>query len=482
MPVLAPPSEPPSFQPLSPARLSELRALVGEAGLRTDDAARERYGRDETERLLFRPEAAVLPASVEEVAAVLRFATAHRIPVTPRGAGTGLSGGALPVAGGIALSVERLDRIRSISAADLAAEVETGVVTGRLQAAVEDLGLFYPPDPASKDTCLLGGNLAEDSAGPRSLKYGTTRAWVLGLEAVLADGSVIRTGGRTRKNVAGYNLTQLLVGSEGTLAVITAAQLRLTARPKATLALLLPFADLEAAARTVSEILAAGFDPACCEILERGALLAVAAVEPLPASLAGREALLLLELHGDDPEELLTRAAGIADLAEAFGAGEAVVARDAADQRRLWAVRRRVGEAVKRRSVYKEADTVVPPSRLADAVRAAREVARRHGLQAICYGHAGDGNLHVNLLQGELPAADWESRRDAAEEELFRAIVALGGTITGEHGVGWSQRRYLPLAVDAASLALMRRLKEAFDPAGILNPGKIFLPPELPGP
>ncbi len=463
------------LQPLTPALVAALRSSVGDDVVATDEASLDRAGRDETENLCFRPQALCLPATVEQVASLMRFAAEHRIAVTPRGAGTGLSGGALPVAGGIALSLERLRRIRSISALDLLAEVEAGVVTGDLQRAVEAQGLFYPPDPASRDTCLLGGNLAEDSAGPRSLKYGTTRAWVLGLEAVLADGTVIHTGGRCRKNAAGYNLTQLLVGSEGTLAVITAAWLRLTAKPKATLVLLLPFAALDAAAQAVAEVLAAGFDPAACELVERGALAAVAALEPLPASLEDREALLLLELHGDEPDELLERAAGIAELAERLGSGEAAVAQDAADQRRLWAVRRRVGEAVKHASVYKEADTVVPPSQLAAAVRAAREVATRHGLRAVCYGHAGDGNLHVNLLRGDLPAELWESRRDAAEEALFAAIVALGGTITGEHGVGWTQRRYLPLAVDPPSLALMRQLKAAFDPHGILNPGKIFL-------
>nr|HRC88267.1 FAD-binding oxidoreductase [Thermoanaerobaculia bacterium] len=226
------------------ARLAE---ILGEAGLRCDPTALERYGRDETEDFHFLPEAVVLPASSAEVSAVLALARERRLPVTPRGAGTGLSGGALPVAGGLVLSVERLYRIREISVADQLAVAEVGVVTGELQRQVEELGLFYPPDPASRDSCLLAGNLGEDSAGPRSLKYGTTKAWVLGLEAVLPGGEVIHTGGRTRKNVAGYNLTQLLVGSEGTLAVITAATLRLTARPRATLSLLVPFPTLETA-------------------------------------------------------------------------------------------------------------------------------------------------------------------------------------------------------------------------------------------
>lgn len=464
----------PPFEHLTPHLLAELRALVGETTLRCDDGALERYGRDETENLSFRPDAVALPETTEQVSRLLAFASEHHIPVTPRGAGTGLSGGALPIAGGLVLSVERLNRIRSIEPADLVAEVETGVVTGDLHRAVEAQGLYYPPDPASRDTCLLAGNLAEDSAGPRSLKYGTTRAWVLGLEAVLADGRVIHTGGRTRKNVTGYNLTQLLVGSEGTLAVLTAALLRLCPKPRATLSILLPFDDLEAAAAAVSAILERGFDPACCELVEAQAIEAVAAIEAIPATLRGREALLLLELHGDHREELLERAQGLAAVAEEVGSGEAMVAMDAAEERRLWAVRRRVGEAVKQRSIYKEADAVVPRSHLAELVRAARRAASRHGLTAICYGHAGDGNLHVNLLRGGLDEASWQASRDAAEEALFRDVVAMGGTITAEHGVGWVQKRHLPLALDATTIALMKSLKNTFDPAGILNPGKIF--------
>lgn len=466
-----------TFNRLTASRMARLSNLLGEGALRTDGDALEHYGRDETEDLCFPPEAVALPADREQVSALLRFATAERIPVTPRGAGTGLSGGALPVAGGIVLSVERMNRIRSIDRRNLLADAEAGVVTADLDRAAETEGLFYPPDPASRETCLLAGNLAEDSAGPRSLKYGTTRSWVLGLEAVLADGTPIDTGGKVRKNATGYNLTQLLVGSEGTLAVITAATLRLLPRPASTLTMLVPFPSLESAAAAVEGVLSAGYDPAACELVEAGALEAVGKVEPLPAALTGREAVLLFELHGRDRDELLERAAGIADVAAELGGEEALVAQDAADERRLWAVRRRVGEAVKHVSVYKEADTVVPRSQLAPLVRAAREVAARHGIRVVCYGHAGDGNLHINLLRGELAPERWAAARDTAEEELFAAVVALGGTLSGEHGIGWTQRRLLPLALDATTLTLMQELKRAFDPAGILNPGKIFPTP-----
>lgn len=454
-----------------------LAARLGPGTLTTEADVLEACARDETEDLRFLPQAVARPASTEEVQTVLRFAHQNRIPVTPRGAGTGLSGGALAVAGGLVLSLERMNRIREIDRRNLVAVAEAGVVTADLQSAVEAVGLFYPPDPSSRESCQLGGNIAEDAAGPRSAKYGTTRRYVLGLEAVLADGSLITPGGKNRKDASGYNLVQLLVGSEGTLAVVTAATLRLLAKPAASLTMILPFPSLETAAVAVEKIFSQGFDPAACEIAERAALEAVAQVEPLPRDLAGAEAILLLELDGPETETLLSAAAGIDALATSLGARPALVADDAAGQRRLWQVRRRIGEAVKQLSVYKEADTVVPRAALAELVQAARTAAARQGLTAVCYGHAGDGNLHVNLLRGELSETVWEARRDRAEEELFRAVVDLGGKISGEHGIGLVQRRFLPLALSPPEIAAMRALKAALDPRGILNPGKIFPDP-----
>lgn len=459
---------------LGPDLLAALRERLAEDVLTTEPSAVERCARDETEDLRFPPDAVARPKSVEDVRTLLRFCNDHRVPVTPRGAGTGLSGGALPVHGGVSLSLERLDRIREIDTRDLTVEAETGVVTAELQRRVEDEGLFYPPDPGSRETCTLGGNLAEDAAGPRSCKYGSTRRWVLGLEAVLPDGELLRLGGRNRKDVAGLALEQLLVGSEGTLAVLTAVRLRLIPRPAARATILLPFPDLEAAAAAVGLLFRGHVDPTSCELLEEKALEAVSRLVDLPDALEGHRAVLVLELDGDDGDALLERAAEAGKIASEVGGGEPLLALDAADQRRLWAVRSRVGEAVKHGSVYKEADTVVPRSKLAELVRTARRVATAHGLEAVCYGHAGDGNLHVNLLRGELAPTEWERRRDAAERELFTAVADLGGSITGEHGVGWVQRPYLPLVRGEAERALMRRVKAAFDPHGILNPGKIL--------
>ena len=465
---------PPGLRRPAAADIAALRAALGDDSVVTEPDALARFEHDETEALRFAADVAVLPSNVEQVQAALRIAAAARLAVVPRGAGTGLSGGALPVHGGVVLALERLDRIRALDRRDLVAEVEAGVTTAELQRRAEEAGLFYPPDPASKETCLVGGNVAEDSAGPRSCKYGSTRKWVLGLEAVLADGTLLATGSRCRKDATGYDLTQLLVGSEGTLAVITAATLRLAALPRATLTALVPFGDLRAAAAAVERLFAAGIDPAACELLERAALAAVARVAPLPAGLADAQASLLVELDGDAPDALLERAGRLAALTAAAGGGELLVADDAAGQRRLWQVRSRVGEAVKALSAYKECDTVVPRSRLADLVEAARSCAARQGLEAIIYGHAGDGNLHVNLLRGDLDEEAWRTRRDAAEDELFRRVVDLGGRLSGEHGIGWVQRRHLPLAFSPAGLELLRGLKRLFDPLGILNPGKIF--------
>ena len=462
------------YAKLTPELVAKLRAILGEWGLRADEPAIEKYGRDETENLHFAPEVVAIPENPQQVSALMKLASAHNIPVTPRGGGTGLSGGALPVCGGISLSLEKLNKIRSVDTGNLTMEVEAGVTIAEIHSAAEEVNLFYPPDPSSQESCFIGGNIAEDSAGPRSCKYGPTRQWVMGLEAVLPGGEIIRTGGANRKDVTGYNLTQLLIGSEGTLAIVTAATLKLIPLPKETVTLAVPFVSLDAAAEAVQAIFREGFAPSAVEILEENALKAVEEIHDVPPQLAGKTALLFIEFDGNDGELLLEQAAALGGLLESIGAGEILAARDATEQRRLWDVRRAVGEAVKHRSVYKEADTVVPRARLADSVRAARAAAEANGLTAICYGHAADGNLHVNILRGDLGDEEWIQKRDATERQLFEQIIALGGRISGEHGIGWVQRQFLPMAFDEAGLALMKRIKQSFDPQGILNPRKIF--------
>jgi len=469
---------PSPYRPVTDGVLSRLREVLLDEEVLRDEEQRQAYARDETEDLRFLPEVVVTPSSTAEVQEVLRIAHEERVPVTPRGAGTGLSGGALPTRGGIVLSCERLNTIREVDERDMVAEAEVGVVTDDLRRAVAERGLFYPPDPSSSDVCTLGGNLAEDAAGPRSLRYGSTRHHVLGLEAVLADGSLLRTGGRNRKDVAGYDLTQLLVGSEGTLAVITAAVLRLQPAPGETLSLLAPFDSLDAAAAAVEAVCRVTPRLLACELVEREAVETVARVTPVPDELRGAEAILFLELASEDEGALFEAASALEAVLRERGSGEVKAARQAADQRRLWEVRRRVGAAVKGRSVYKECDATVPRSRLAELVRAARETAAHHDLLALCYGHAGDGNLHVNLLRGDLDDETWSDRMAAAEEELFERVLAVGGTVTGEHGIGLTQRRFLERTRGPRAVEIMRGLKGVFDPRGILNPDKV-LPDEV---
>lgn len=471
------PTLPPETFGLRHPTAQELKALALElepGELFWDSELLARYGSDETEDYCFLPDAVCRPSSVESVQRLLAWAHARRVPVVPRGAGTGLSGGALPVCGGVVLSVERLNRIREVDRTNLCVIAEAGVIVGELQQRVAELGLFYPPDPASRDSCFLAGNLAEDSAGPRSLLYGTTRRWVLGLEIVTATGERLQVGSKVRKDATGYSLVQLLIGSEGTLAVFTAATLRLIPLPRASLTLLVPFESLQGAARAVEVILERHGNVAACELMEREALEAVHRLEPLPASLRGAEAVLFFELHGDTQDILLEIAQDCEEQSRMLGSTALFVATNPAEERRLWQVRRRVGEAVKAIGPYKEADTVVPRSRLVDLIGEARRVAARYGLRAVLYGHAGDGNLHVNILKGDHPPEEWNERRDQAERELFEAVLSLGGRLTGEHGVGFTQRGLLGLALSSAEIELQRQIKRVFDPHGILNPGKIF--------
>ncbi|HZN62994.1 MAG TPA: FAD-linked oxidase C-terminal domain-containing protein [Planctomycetota bacterium] len=460
--------------PLSPDVLARLRDAVGADHVLTSGI--EPYAHDETEDFEFPPDAVVRPGSTAEVAAVLRIASERRIPVTPQAARTSLSGGALCVHGGIALSMERMARIKDIDEGNLFCVVEPGVITQALQEEVEKRGLFYGPDPASRGSCTIGGNIAHNAGGPRALKYGVTKDWVTGLEAVIPSGEILRTGGKLMKNVAGYNLTQLLVGSEGTLAVVTEATLKLLPKPAFARTLLAPFGDVVSAARAVTEIFKARIVPCACEYMERAAVEAAERRKGVKLPVSG-EAVLLIEVDGNDESQLDRDAERIAEICMAAGAPDVFPADDPEKRKFVWDLRRSIGEAVKAISAYKEEDTVVPRMRLPELVQAVREVTKKHGLTAISYGHVGDGNLHVNILRGDLGEEAWRRGIEPAVRELFERTVAMGGQITGEHGVGYVQKNYMPIAFPKHHIELLRSVKKVFDPLGILNPGKIFPDP-----
>ena len=472
-----------AFAPVTADDVAALVGIVGREGVITqeDEVGLLVYGRDETEDWQYRPEVAVRPRTTEEVAAILRHASARRLPVTPRGAGTGLSGGALPVFGGIVLSLARMDRILEIDAGNRMARVQPGVINQVLQEAVGRHGLYYPPDPASWGSCQLGGNIAENAGGPHAVKYGVTKDWILSLEAVRADGEVFRTGGKLRKDVAGYNLTQLLVGSEGTLAIVTEAVVRLIPRPTQRRTLVAPFDDLDTAARAMVALYEARVMPSTLEVVERAALEAAAEHLGRRVPHQEAEAQILLEVDGYDEASVEGELARAGETLLDAGALDVLVADTPAKERELWAVRRCLGEAVKKQAAYIECDTAVPPSEVPALFRGVRDIARRFGIRQISYGHAGDGNIHVNVLSGGADPAAREERLRPAVEAIFDLAVSLGGTITGEHGVGCAQSRHLPKCRDAIALEVMAAVKRAFDPLGILNPGKI-LPVDIPPP
>ena len=455
--------------------VAELAAAAG-CPVRTDPEALEREARDETEDLRFLPLCVAEPGTTDEVAAVLRWAYGRGIPVTPAGARTGLSGGALAAHGGVSLSLRRMNSIVAIDEVNHQVRVQPGVIVQEMQEAVAARGLFYAVDPASRGTCTIGGNIAENSGGPRAVKYGVTKDWVLNLEVVLADGTVVRTGADTLKNSTGYNLTQLIVGSEGTLAVVTEATLKLLPLPTHTALLLAPFPSASDACRAVAAIFQAGVVPSALEFMERDAVELAAAYTgdhtlPLPP---GIEAHLLIEVDGFRAEDLMPQLEAVLPVLEEHGAHEPLFADDAAAKDRLWFLRRRVGEAVKAASTYKEEDTVVPRGRLPELLAAVKTIGAKYGFKSVCYGHAGDGNLHVNILRGELSDGVWHETLPGAIRELFTEVVRLGGTLSGEHGIGLVQKSYMDIACSPAHLALQRAIKAAFDPKGILNPGKVF--------
>lgn len=466
------------YNPVTPEIIEQLRTIVGPEQVLFDEEGMEPYSHDKVVGLRADPEVVVKVNTKEQISDLFRLAQREKIPITPRGAGYGLSGGAVPMHGGIVLSVEKMNRILEIDKKNLMVTVEPGVITGDIHRAVEAEGLFYPPDPASLDSCSIGGNISEDAGGPRAVKYGVTRGYVCGLEAVLPSGEIITCGGKLVKNVTGYNLIQLLVGSEGTLAVVTKIILRLMPLPKVQIDLLVPFDDFQSAADTVSDIIGHHIVPTTIEFMEQDSLKAVERLLQKQFPFNDAAAQLLIQLDGNRQEAVESDAELVGTLCLQHQARDVLVAKDRPTRQRLWEARRMIIEALNVESpINHMEDVVVPRSQIPPLLQGIKKIASEYALRIISFGHAGDGNVHVNVLKDQTPDTRWEELIPTVAEKIYRLTLSLGGTITGEHGIGCTRKRYLPLALDATQIALMRNIKAVFDPNHILNPSKIF--PEI---
>ncbi|MBK7309024.1 MAG: FAD-binding protein [Chitinophagaceae bacterium] len=452
------------------------KKIAGDTYVFADEESLNNYAHDETENLHFLPDIVIKPRTAEEISQIMMICNEHKIPVTPRGAGTGLSGGALPHLGGVLLSMERMNSIIEIDERNLQVTTEPGVITEVLQNAVKEKGLFYPPDPSSRGSCFIGGNIAENSGGPKAVKYGVVKDYVLNLQIVLPTGEIMWTGANVLKNSTGYNLTQLIVGSEGTLAIVTKIVLKLLPHPKYDLLMLVPFNSLENAGAAVSAIFRAGFTPSAMELVEINALKIVSrfvdsAVVPVTDDM---EAHLIIEVDGNHMDTLMSEMEAIAELLVQYDCGDAFFADDAQQKAELWKLRRRVAEAVKIDGYTIEEDTVVPRAELPALIRGVKALGKEYDFDVVCYGHAGDGNLHIRIRK---PGSIYSLNNPdviPALQALFKLVKSLGGTISGEHGIGLIQKPYMDIVFDKAGLQLMSGIKKVFDPNNILNSGKIF--------
>ena len=451
------------------------RNIVTDNFVFTDEEKLLQYGHDETEDLSFPPEVVVKPLNTEDISVILKYCNEKLIPVTACGARTGLSGGSLPVYGGVALSLERLNTIIEIDERNLQATVEPGVINEVFRNEVAEKGLFYPPDPASKGSCLLGGNIAENAGGPKALKYGVTRDYVLNLEVVLASGEIIWTGANVLKNSTGYNLTQLMIGSEGTLAIITKIVFKLIPLPTKDITMLVSFNSAENACEAVSEVFRAGIVPSALEFIERDAIEWTLKYTELEMQIADSvKAHLLVEVDGNDLDLLYKECEKVVDVMQKYDCGEILLADSKIQKEQLWKLRRSVGEAVKSNSIYKEEDTVVPRAELAKLLNAVKNIGSSYGFKSVCYGHAGDGNLHINIIKGKMSDEDWNTKLNSGIREIFQYTKQLGGTISGEHGIGLVQKDYINIVLSETNIDIQKGIKNLFDPNKILNPGKIF--------
>jgi glycolate oxidase len=464
------------MQQITTEILSQIKSIVGAEYVFTDEESFEKYGRDETEKLHYSPAVVVKPRKTEEIAALMQLANKHLIPVTPRGAGTGLTGGALPHLGGLVIAMERFNQILEIDERNLQVTTEPGVITEVLQNAVKEKSLFYPPDPASKGSCFIGGNISENSGGPKAVKYGVVKDYVLNLEIVLPTGEIIWTGSNVLKNATGYNLTQLIVGSEGTLGIVTKIVLRLIPHPKFDLLMLAPFDSLEKASEAVSAIFRAGITPSAMELMEIESIkLASKLCESTAITITDNLAAhLIIEVDGNDKDVLMKDMEAIAEVLTNFEVGELYFADDAQQKTELWKIRRKANEASVAAGYTIEEDTVVPRAELPKLIKGVKALALENGFKVVSYGHAGDGNLHIRINHPLYKKSYENEVIQGILFKIFELVKSLGGTISGEHGIGLIQKSFMPVMFDPITMELMKGIKKVFDPNHILNAGKIF--------
>lgn len=462
------------YHKLDSGLVAVLKMMVGDKNVLTTAEQRERYSCDEMPvRKPRLPEVVVTPTNVETVTEIMRFASAHKIPVTPRGSGTGLSGGCVPLHGGIVLSLEKMNHILEIDEANQVAVVEPGVTLGNLQEAAQSRNLYYPVYPGEK-SATLGGNIATNAGGMRAVKYGVTRHFVLGVEAVLASGKILRLGGKYVKCTTGYDLAQLLIGSEGTLAVITQATLRLGVPPGAREILFIPFPNLERGIEAVPAILSGGNIPVGLEFMERDIIQIAEQYLEREIPFHQYEAFLLVILEGGNEAEVLEACHRIGEAVRAYGAIDVFVPPTENARRDLLDAREKFFTAIKRLGPLEIADVVVPRSLIAEFVKRVKGLAKKYGIDVIAYGHAGDGNVHLHPLGRGMKVEDWERKLPELMNYIYRAGLDLGGAISGEHGIGFEKRRYFETILDKDLLEVMKSVKHALDPDNILNPGKLF--------
>lgn len=454
--------------------LLSLKEIVGEENVLIDRESLEKYSSDEAPiGLDTLPEVVVKPESTEQVSKILALANERRIPVTPRGQGTGLCNGAVPVYGGILLSLERMNRIIEIDEDNLMAVVEAGVVLSDLRAEVESRGLFYPADPGER-TSMIGGNVNTNAGGMNGVKYGKTRDYILGLEAVLPSGKILNLGGKVVKRSTGYDLMQLIIGSEGTLAVVTKVIIKLIKLPKFFMTLYIPFNNLHDATKSVSDILKERMTPTAMEFVEKDVILEAEERVGKTMPHHDSEAYLIIRIEGDKEDELYENAEGISEICMRNNAVDVLVADTKERQDRIWDIRSIFYEAIVKSRIAELVDAAIPPSKIPEYVEKIKEITQKYGVRILSYGHAGDGNIHVHPIKNSLSDEEWAEKLPKVMEELYREARTLGGVISGEHGIGWTKKKFLSMCLDEEEIRLMKEIKKIFDPNNILNPDKIF--------